>query len=73
MPAGVAVCAYAGTIVQSLDCKDEAVRSDQSIPETRRKIKRGKKGKQKQKQKKVTFLAILKNISYFCTQGSLIY
>ena len=41
MPAGVAVCAYAGTIVQSLDCKDEAVRSDQSIPETRRKIKRG--------------------------------
>ena len=36
-----------------------------------RKIKRGKKGKQKQK--KVTFLAILKNISYFCTQGSLIY
>ena len=40
MPAGAAVCAYAGTIVQSLDCKDEAVRSDQSIPETRRKIKR---------------------------------
>ena len=40
MPAGAAVCAYAGTIVQSLDCKDEAVHSDQSIPETWRKIKR---------------------------------